>query len=44
MPQHARLLDIADVDDPRIGTLIDGRYLVFGRLGEGVMGVVYRAW
>jgi len=42
--QHARLLEIANLDDPRIGTLIDGRYLVLSRLGEGAMGVVYSAW
>jgi len=45
--QHGRLLDVSDhhaQDDARVGTLIDGRYVLLARLGEGAMGVVYRAW
>src|SRR5687767_6622670 len=30
-------------DDPRIGVELQGRYKVLARIGEGAMGVVYRA-
>jgi serine/threonine-protein kinase len=37
-------LDLGEVEDPRVGTLVDGRYLVLGRVADGGMAKIYRAW
>jgi tRNA A-37 threonylcarbamoyl transferase component Bud32 len=45
--EHARCFvdkaELQPVPDPRIGTLLKGRYMIEAALGEGGMAIVYRA-
>src|SRR5262245_7079608 len=34
---------MADDPDSRVGSVLDGRYRILGRIAQGGMGVVYRA-
>src|SRR5687767_7938333 len=42
-PEDGSALLALGKDDPRIGTVAHGRFIVLDRLGAGGMGVVYRA-
>jgi eukaryotic-like serine/threonine-protein kinase len=43
MPQTEQALGPTQVADPRIGRILQDRYKILSRIGEGAMGVVYRA-